>query len=312
LAEARLAFSQLKPGVPEHGNLFFQAFGVGNTVDVADRPFERMRDYELLLQSLNADDPQKYRALHKGAAFYFLAWLCFDIGHLERGSYYLDAAVAEDARADADGWRGTPASRFLLLRIEGSDVSFRVAQELTTYVEAAVGHFAHAYGHPWSLEDFRHVAESLLSVREDRVILTALYSFVWGSAHLRVPMGLRGSAPASPEPFLSALFKGSLVFESLLRRRYGRNLDSIAAAFDLSQFKLDFPGFTKPGRANRLEPLVHSANPADVLTSLAIATQVRNTTGHNLVVDDIFGDLQAFETLRSSLITAIFAILHSG
>ena len=79
LSLARLLFIQSEFKAPESGNRFFEAFSVGNTVNITDRPYERFSDYEELLHIIYKDDPQKYKKIHKGTPFYFLAWTAFNL-----------------------------------------------------------------------------------------------------------------------------------------------------------------------------------------------------------------------------------------
>ena len=79
IAAARLTFQQLKILSPETGDRFFEAYGPGNVLNFADRPYERFNDYEQLLNITHSDDPIKYRKLHKGTPFFFLGWAAFDM-----------------------------------------------------------------------------------------------------------------------------------------------------------------------------------------------------------------------------------------
>src|SRR5437660_12764952 len=74
----------------DDGDRYFEKFGVGNTILFPTEPYERFACYEFLLRRLKERDGQKFSQLHKGTAYYFLAWTAFDIGDYERAIFYLD------------------------------------------------------------------------------------------------------------------------------------------------------------------------------------------------------------------------------
>lgn len=104
----------------KEGDDLFRLFAPGNTIDFADRPFERFSDYRELLYRLMRADPVKYQRMHKGTPFGFMSWLAFDLKNYERGLFYLDAAISEDVRkADPpETWLNNPGPRVLILDVD--------------------------------------------------------------------------------------------------------------------------------------------------------------------------------------------------
>src|SRR5450759_3226669 len=105
---------------PAVGDTFFRTFGIGNTIERPESPFERFCYYEnLLVRLMNADDA-KYREMHTGTAFGYLSWLAFDMRNYQKALFYMDTGIAEDVRKHKDtsnptGWLGNPGPRFLML-----------------------------------------------------------------------------------------------------------------------------------------------------------------------------------------------------
>ncbi len=102
----------------DKGDWFFSTFGPGNLAFGTSQPHERFQDYEYLLKELNRRNKDKYDAIHKGTAFYFLTWLAFDLKNYEKGLYYIDAAISEDVKNTGADWANRPAAGFLRLEYQ--------------------------------------------------------------------------------------------------------------------------------------------------------------------------------------------------
>lgn len=89
-------FKNLDVSSPDKCNEFFGKYGIGNNPTQADHSLERLEYYEGLLTHLLETDSQRYIDCHKGTPYYFLGWLCFDLGHFSRAYFYFDLAVYED------------------------------------------------------------------------------------------------------------------------------------------------------------------------------------------------------------------------
>jgi hypothetical protein len=317
IEEARSAFQQLTIKGPEDGDKFFEKFGIGNTINIIDRPFERFEDYEFLLQTLKNDDPSKYKEIHKGTPFYFLAWTAFDLKNYEKAVFYMDAAIAEDMRKDPLNWLSNPASKFLTLDHQGNQSANRITCILNTKVENEIQRFNLISKNNLNKDDFvNKFVKKLINNKNKSThsIITAFYSYILEFDDRRKELELRSTEGGSMEPVLTFLFKGGLIFESLLKYLYpekddGSNCQTIGDVFKSKNFKDDFNNTIKVG-AKSLKDVVDDIKGNDATNVFEITSKLRNTTGHNLVWDDVFNDPNNFLKLYQQQINAIFYLIQ--
>jgi len=96
--DALLAFEQLEIRNGRTGDLYFETYGVPNTIELFNAPYERFACYELLMQMLKSEDAVKFSLIHKGTPYYFLAWTAFEIRNFSKAVFYMDLALGEDIR----------------------------------------------------------------------------------------------------------------------------------------------------------------------------------------------------------------------
>lgn len=317
IAQARLAFKQLNITGPEVGDGFFEAFGPGNTINVTDRPFERFEDYEMLLGTIRDDDPEKYKHLHKGTPFYFLAWTAFDLKNYEKAVFYMDAAISEDKRKEPTNWLSTPASQFLTLNHQGNQAATRITRELNDKILTQLTRFNAISGlAEISLEDFvNKFVKKLVHKKENHSIITAFYSFILEYQGRSRELSLRSTEGGSIEPALTFLFKGGLLFESLLKYLYPKkdngtdDCKTLGNIIQTIKFQSDFfSGVTTS--ANSLSEILGSIQGSDIATAFNTTAKLRNTTGHNLIWVDVFENIENFKQLFEQQINAIFFIIQ--
>jgi len=316
MALARLTFSQLVISGPDDGDKFFEAFCPGNTTEIIDRPFERFEDYEMFLRTIKNDDQDKYVVIHKGTPLYYLAWIAFDLRNYEKAVFYMDAAISEDMRKDPQNWLNNPGSQFLTLNHQGNQVAIRVTKQLTEKISEEVSRFNAISSLPRILdEDFvNKFVKVLVNKKENHSIITALYSYILEFEDRGNELSLRGTEGGSIESALTLLFKGGLIFESLLKYLYPtkdnnktkcNTLDDI---FKTNKFKTDFPGSVKTN-ASSLQEIINATNNS-LQSAFDTASKLRNTTGHNLVWDDVFNNTNNFKKLCEHQLNAIFYLIH--
>ncbi len=316
IAAARLAFRQMVINGPEDGDRFFEAYGPGNTIQVIERPFERFEDYEYLLETIKKDDPQKFGLIHKGTPYYFMGWLAFDLKNYERAVFYMDAAIAEDIRKDPTGWQSNPGNLFLTLS-DNSQVAERMTKHLRELVDKELSRFnAISNLSQINLTDFIDKFILVLAKDTDKhSIITALYSFILEFGDREKELQLRSSSGGSIEPALTYLFKGGLIFESLLKHLYpnrdnGNLVKTLGDIYQTSNFKTDFLQSVRTSSTS-LQDIISSLNNSDMQTAFDTASRLRNTTGHNLVWDDVFNNVDNFKNLYQQLANAIFFIIRT-
>jgi len=121
----------------------------------------------------------------------------------------------------------------------------------------------------------------------------------------------RAGREGSNHPFLSHLFLGGLIFESLLKQFYvGSTLNPLFAAL-----RADFgilPQTPMATGENSLHPFaaIHAAITGnDVVTAFVTTAKLRNTTGHNLDRDNIFDQPARYVDLFQQVVNAIFYVI---
>jgi len=318
IAQVRLVFSQLIINSSEDGNRFFEAYCPGNTIDIIDRPYERFEDYENFLKIIREDDQVKYEIIHKGTPFYFLAWSAFDLKNYEKAVFYMDAAISEDKRKDPRGWLENPAGRFLTLNHQDVNQSAkRITKFLSDKISAVLSRFNSITGNsPISVDNFvdKFVKKLVVEKKENNSIITAFYSYILEFDDREKELSLRSTEGGSIEPTLTYLFKGGLIFESLLKYFYpkqdnGSDYRTLKDIFNTADFKSDFITITDIS-ASKLKEIVDAIGGNDLLTAFIISSKLRNTAGHNLVWDDVFNESDNFKKLYEQQVNAILYLIQ--
>lgn len=242
-----------------------------------------------LLQKLQHLDPDAYIRIHKGVPFYFTAISSFFLHNYAEAAYFFDAAVSEDLQND-QGAR-TPAIMFLEMDGDPTNQAARqlsqiAGEKLQAFIDqnnlipAAI---------QTSIPEIRakFLSRAVGDRQEWRTLATSLISFLLEWEYLAVLQSIR-VADGTREPFFTHLFKGCVLFESLLkanpneavpegqlgnilrgnvgvRNRLGihRNINTAGPAF-----------------ADVLADLPNALN--SIESDLEITARLRNTIGHNI------------------------------
>ena len=126
-------------------------------------------------------------------------------------------------------------------------------------------------------------------------------------------LSLKSSQGGSMEPVLTYLFKGGLIFESLLKYFYkkndGQNYFLIRDIFGTREFKNDFVSIKK-SNANSVREIIGAIKTNDLKTAFKTTSKLRNTSGHNLVWDNIFDDPENFKKLYEQQVNAILYLIQ--
>ena len=312
--------------LPQHpssqqADTFFGTIGPGNIEERIDRPYERFHDYEMLLLKLQKHDPEKYKLIHKGTPFYFLAWTAFDMRNYEEALFYMDSAISEDKRKSPETWlEQQQAGRFLLLEAPEDQVAGRIASYLNEQFKDQIARFNKIpdnIGHiTKQLFVDLFVKELVLTLPETRSIITAFYTFILEYQERYNNLVTRSGPGGSIEPFVTHLFKGGLIFESLLKSLYprhpeNRRHDTLSRVFSEEEFQKEFgTGFKTKADSIRdiRESIKLDAN--DLRTAFETTARLRNTTGHKLTWEDIFDDPNNYRILFEQEVNAVFYIVQ--
>jgi hypothetical protein len=118
-----------------------------------------------------------------------------------------------------------------------------------------------------------------------------------------------GSKAGSIEPYLSHLFKGGLLFESILKGLYPNyKNETLNKIFKNIDFQTDFGIKSVETRSTSLENIIFKINSDDLQTSFNTISRLRNTTGHNLVWDNVFNESN-YEKLFNQQMNAILYVI---
>ena len=277
------------------------------------QPHESLRRYKQVLAQIKRIDPQRYAVMHKGTPFYIMGWLAYEMKDYESGVFYMDAALSEDIHNASLQWMDLPAASFLFL--DATDL-IAAAHEITLQARNEVilqlVRFSQASGQPLdanTLVDQFFKPHSIDPAY--RSILTSILTFLLEGKDLRLNLELRSSYGGTLEPFLTHLFKGGLIFESLLKRKYGANAwytlgSYLTAASPDLQLTQQIYKRKKPYQFEELPTLLQKWQNEDFQErTIATALAVRNTAGHDLAWQDIFTD-ELYLKLFESIVDAIF------
>lgn len=298
-----------------NGDDFFGRYGPGNTFPSANRPFERFADYQLLLEKMEAIDKEKFARTHKGTAFFFLFWTAYDCGFYEKALFYLDAAISENVLIAPHSWHKRQSAKYLWLNEAPDKAAGRAVEHTKGLLKEQLDRFNSIAGvKTVTLDDFiekfvrKLVMKTANGRAEGRTIVTALYTYLAEAEQRYKELKLRSRGGGSTELPLKHLFKGGLIFESLLKECYPALQNGmLGTIFKDPNFRNDFPGEIST-KATKLETIRLITSPDDRLTAFNVTSQLRNTTGHNLVWDDVFSNPDNFRRFVEQQVNAILYI----
>jgi hypothetical protein len=239
-----------------------------------------------LLSGVKQLSPNEYQAAHKGTPFYLMGFAAFASHDYETASFLFDAAVAEDLK-NFPGNTNTPALWFMQLDDGNAD---QLAIEILRLVKTKATELIREYNGRAGAQTLtfndvrsRFLNRILVGQPHTRTLITTFISFIaeWHYRTLLIDLTNEGSR----EPFFMHLFKGCLLFESLLKenpskmpqhRTLGVILDRDLAA-ELAIGPVDV-------RQQDFGAMVGGLGPnMSVQDSIESTGKARNTLGHNIV-----------------------------
>ncbi len=324
LSEYIVKFRELRPNEPipettvlveeyediknqDESNLFFGKYGVGNVLIGTSNPFDRMNAYESFLYILQTHNSKKFKIIHKGTPYYFIAWTAFQIKDFERALFYMDAAVSEDNRIQIQSL--TPSTAFFLLdSMPEASGSKSLHTSLFSTVSSSLKRFNTDSGVEITIEDFinKFVKPIIYGDTKYRSVATGLYGFILEYERYGNHIFLRSSEGGSIELFINHLFKGARLLESILAMKgSGDSLYELIS--NLKKLKVDqkfLEGDKSLGSAKQAyDDLVSTENFQN--SNFAASYIIRNTTGHSILWTDEF-NRETYLILYTSLVNSIF------
>jgi hypothetical protein len=246
------------------------------------------------LASAKQIDNEAYEHQHKGSPFYWLGLSAFLAHDYQSAVFFFDAAVSEDIRNGANASKSdTPALKFIYLKGYTrrhaaqpivKSIQSRLVQELAAYNKRPGQPVTHSN---LTLDHIRkrfigHVLNG--QNKHLRTLATTLISFMLEWDH-RTRLAQVGIAAGSPEPFFIHLFKGCLLFESLLKenpKKPPKGKPDLKTALNELSCELGLSGKIDIG-ARTFTSVLSTIAPNEPMTVAMIRTgKVRNTLGHNL------------------------------
>lgn len=295
---------------------FFIKYGVGNSYFEMSSPFERFLFYEYLLRDLITYDYAKYQRMHKGTPFYFLAWLAVDLRYYEKALFFIDSSISEDSKNAVSDIFSLPSFKFLLLDYKGQ-VAERTIRMVNTYLTAQINRFNALGKEQITVEAFiSKFVKPLLLEERTRTIISALYVFILEFSERQQEIKMRSTKGGSLAPFINHLFTGALIFETLLKVNFPRKDNGnptriLREIFEIPSYQKVYPQITD-GSADSFQKILATAVDSTIKTAFTTTTKIRNTTGHNLVWDDVFSNPNNYQNLFFQEVNAIFYIISNS
>jgi hypothetical protein len=248
--------------------------------------------YQDMLNQIQRIAPARFKTMHKGTPYYLMGWLAFAMKDYEKAVFFMDAALSEDLANNPD-WKSTPASSFLMISDDYERAAApEIAIELRHEVDKMMRRYSRLSPNPLTTRKF--VNQFVRPNAADptyRAIATSFNTFVLERKERLNQIKIRSENGGSIEPFLTHLFKGTLIFESILKRKIAGKTLGECLNNSATQLSLTNAAYRNcrnvslqdiPAILTRL-----NSEPFHEL-SIAITYALRNTAGHDLGWTDIF------------------------
>jgi hypothetical protein len=238
------------------------------------------------LEQLNRarTNPATY-AMPKGTPFYFMGIAAFASHDYQTATFFFDAAAAEDVRHHP-GDNNQPALLFMRLdKTKQEQAAKQIVDILVDRLNIALRNYTARKGsRTVTLDDVRdHFLDHLESPH--RRTLTATFISFLAEWQYRAEM-IDLARDVSREPFFTHLFRGCLLFESLLKEKASKfhkrkTLGLLVNNHLRTALSIDRPVKT---RSSGLQAILRKLKPEQSLrTAMQSTAQTRNILGHNLV-----------------------------
>jgi len=259
--------------------------------------------------------PSQYWATPKGTPFYFLGIAALLSHDYQTGMFLIDAAAAEDLRNNP-GQNDLPALLFMQLNVKKpAQFAFQIVQATENQLREAVASYNGRTGcSAITVNDVRQrfFARVLNAGQPHRTTLIASFiSYLLEWDYKSALIGLTEPNVGSREPFFLHLFRGCLLFESLLKDNPSKTPPADAALGRLLQHLSKELGI-RPDlsiQSEHYSTIIRSLAPKQsIVDAIQCTGTVRNTLAHNIAIqsslDETNYDLLA-DNIASSCLHAI-------
>jgi hypothetical protein len=304
---------------PNNANDFWNRFGYIQHLQQGN--YQRaIQEIMALLHQCYDIDPEAYQRCHKGTPFYWLGTAAYLQHDYQTAIFFIDAAFSQDLRIGAKPIiNPTPPIYFLTLEGEQPDQAAKIlVQDTQAKVQRMIDFYNGLTGRLVNIPDINIESIRIKFLRpgtsashpELRTLVTAFISFFIEWDFRNEFYDIR-PGDGTAEPFFIHLFKGCVLFESLLKaniihpnpgQTLGRLLNNLSTDLGIASNQ-DIGGQTLqmiladlPSADNRIE------------TAILITGRVRNTVGHDLGWNVTLSKLEyqrLFQMIASSCLHAI-------
>jgi hypothetical protein len=281
--------------------------------------FEQGRD---LLNRCQAFDQNVYISIHKGTPYYWLGGAAYLLNDFETVTFFLDAAVTEDITKNIDPQKHTPAIKFMLLEGESNEqAAFRLVRDAQAKMQRSINIYNGLSGHKLGTENLTlpilrtKLLEKIFSPdKKWKSIVSTIISFSLEWDYRNQLFDLRPSQGTN-EPFFLHLFKGCLLFESLLKNNPNHPVHlstretNLGKILQLLHNELDIDHDLPISDIELPTILTNLIVPDDSLQkAIQFTGRLRNTLGHNLGWDVVLDKLQYQQLFEKVISSCLYAI----
>jgi hypothetical protein len=268
---------------------------------INNRQFLFLRDRLFgLLRACKRIDATAFAKIPKGHPYYFIGIGSYLLDDYQTAIYFFDAAVTEDLNSGADPKKNpTPATRFLMLDGESDkQAAKKLTQYAQTKVERALKYYVNDITKDASIRsltmddlrnDFIYFALSSGGKPGLRTLVTAFITFCieWDFRNEHFNYGV---GKGTSEPFFLHLFRGCVLFESLVKQNptpdYKPKKNTLIPMLeDLHNvLKIDKIRGKGKGQAFKLDDVFYEIQKykKTISEAVKITAIARNTIGHDL------------------------------
>jgi hypothetical protein len=281
--------------------------------------FEQGRD---LLNKCQAFDQNIYTSMHKGTPYYWLGSAAYLLNDFEAVTFFLDAAATEDITKNVDPQKHTPAIKFMLLEGDSNEqAAFRLVRDAQARMQRSINIYNGLSEHKSGSENLTipilrtKLLEKIFSSNKKwKSIVSTMISFSLEWDYRNQLFDLR-PLQGTNEPFFLHLFKGCLLYESLLKNNPTKEVRLSPKETNLGKIQqflhkeLDIP-HDLPISDIVLKTIVDNlATPNDKMQkAIQFTGWLRNTLGHDLGWDVALDRLQYQQLFEKVIASCLYAI----
>jgi len=313
------AYVQSATGNPAEGNQFFQPYLIH-----FENPWDVISTGRSLLHKCHNADPVAYDRIYKGWIYFYLGLASFLLQDYEIAFFFIDNAVASDLYKFNPVTNPSHAMRFFQIDSNLQELTDGNLSEVLGFykvVEAKIESTIQVYNSRSKSEDInlpdlrKNFLQPAMSVTRPnwRTLSTTFFSFCldWND---RDELFTLCPEPSTSEPYFLHLFKGCLLFESLLKENPTKKpppeKDTLNKVLKHLHKELGIPEKLDTYHKT-LKDVLDELDKSDnsIEQSILVACMTRNTLGHNLWWEDVSLNKsqyqQLFEMVASSCLHVI-------